>query len=109
MPTSGVPNVARSDATAFSAEEAAAMGLVNYVVPAADLDAKVDWLLGRIIDKSPTAVRLGKYAFHAIQDLPIEASLAFTESNIRLVSMTDDARDGMRAFVEKRPPRWQNP
>jgi enoyl-CoA hydratase/carnithine racemase len=92
---------------AFSAAEALAMGLVNYVVPAAELDHKVEWLLGRIVDKSPTAVRLGKYAFHAMQDMSVGEGLTFAEANIRLVSQTEDAREGISAFAEKRPPRWR--
>src|SRR3981081_1706358 len=44
------------------ARTALAAGLLNYVVPATELDAKVDWLIGRIVDKSPTAIRHGKYA-----------------------------------------------
>src|SRR4029434_9458065 len=39
--------------------------LLNYVVPAAELNAKVDWLVNRIVDKSPTAIRRGKYAMRA--------------------------------------------
>ena len=46
----------------FDARTALAAGLLNHVVPAAELDAKVEWLIGRIVDKSPTAIRRGKYA-----------------------------------------------
>ena len=46
----------------ISAAEALDLGLVNYVVPAAELDTKVDWLLSRLLDKSPIAIRRGKYA-----------------------------------------------
>src|SRR5258708_39045339 len=49
----------------FSAREALEWGVVNYVVPRAELDAKIEWLLGRILDKSPTAVRLRQQAFNA--------------------------------------------
>ena len=59
---------------AFTAAEALEMGLVNYVVPAAELDAKTDWLLARIVDKSPTAIRLGKNAFHATQNMSLHAT-----------------------------------
>lgn len=43
----------------FDAKAALAAGLLNYVVPAAELDAKIDWLVGRVVDKSPTAIRDG--------------------------------------------------
>src|SRR6202790_5405445 len=50
----------------FDARTAQAAGLLNYVVPLAELDARLDWLIGRITDKSPTAIRRGKYAMRAI-------------------------------------------
>ena len=91
---------------AFSAAEALEMDLLNYVVPAAELDAKTAWLLERVVNKSPTAVKLGKYAFHAAQDMALREAFAFTESFIRQVSMTQDAQEGFRSFAEKRPPQW---
>ena len=91
---------------AFSAAEALEMDLLNYVVPAAELDAKTEWLLARVVNKSPTAVKLGKHAFHAAQDMSLREAFAFTESFIRQVSMTEDAREGMKSFAEKRPPQW---
>jgi enoyl-CoA hydratase/carnithine racemase len=90
----------------FSAADALEMGLVNYIAPVAELDAKLDWLLGRIIDKSPTAVRLGKYAFHAMQDMEIGQALAYAQLMLPSMAKTEDAREGFRAFAEKRPPDW---
>ena len=52
----------------WSAREALAAGILNYVVPRAELDAKVEWLLGRIVDKSPTAIRFGKHATSAMRE-----------------------------------------
>jgi enoyl-CoA hydratase/carnithine racemase len=93
-------------AEGFSAHEALEMDLLNYVVPAAELDAKVEWLLARIVKNSPTAVRLGKHAFHAIQSMDIPQGLAFAESFIRNMTSTQDAQEGFAAFAEKRPPKW---
>ncbi|HYH23085.1 MAG TPA: enoyl-CoA hydratase-related protein [Azospirillum sp.] len=90
----------------FSAAEALEMGLVNYVAPAAELDAKLDWLLGRIVDKSPTAVRLGKQAFHAVQDMNILQALEYAQIMLPGMARTEDAREGFRAFNERRPPTW---
>lgn len=90
----------------FGAAEALESGLVNYVVPAAGLDAKVDWLAARLADKSPTAVRRGKYAMQAIESMGFEQAIAYTESQIAVLSMTEDAREGMAAFNEKRKPSW---
>ena len=60
--------------------------MLNYVVPAAELDAKVDWLIGRIVDKSPTAIRRGKYAMRAIAAMSFDESIAYTESQIALLA-----------------------
>ena len=74
------------------------------MVPAAELDAKVDWLIGRIVDKSPTAIRRGKYAMRAIASMSFDESIAYTESQIALLAMTEDAKEGLKAFGEKRKP-----
>ena len=91
----------------FDARAAQAAGLLNHVVPAAELDAKVEWLIGRIIDKSPTAIRRGKYAMRAIAAMSFEQSIAYTESQIALTAMTEDAKEGLTAFGEKRKPAWK--
>ena len=90
----------------FDARAAQAAGLVNHVVPAAELDAKVDWLIGRIADKSPTAIRRGKYAMRAIAAMSFDQAIAYTESQIALTAMTEDAKEGLAAFAEKRKPAW---
>jgi methylglutaconyl-CoA hydratase len=90
----------------FDAHAAQAAGLLNHVVPAAELDAKVDWLIGRITDKSPTAIRRGKYAMRAIAAMSFDESIAYTESQIALLAMTEDAKEGLAAFAAKRKPVW---
>jgi enoyl-CoA hydratase/carnithine racemase len=90
----------------FDARTALSGGLLNYVVPAAELDAKVEWLIGRIVDKSPTAIRRGKYAMRAIASMSFDESIAYTESQIALLAMTEDAKEGLKAFGEKRKPVW---
>ena len=90
----------------FDAAEAKAAGLVNHVVPPAELDAKVDWLIGRLADKSPTAIRRGKYAMRAIAAMSFDEAIAYTEAQIALTAATEDAREGVAAFVEKRKPNW---
>jgi enoyl-CoA hydratase/carnithine racemase len=90
----------------IDAAEAWRVGLVNHVVPGAELDAKVEWLLGRLRDKSPTGIRRGKVAMRQIEAMTLEQSLAFMEAQIGLLSMTEDATEGRAAFVEKRPPRF---
>lgn len=90
----------------FSAQEALETGLVNHVVPAAQLDAKLQWLIERIADKSPTAIRRGKYAMRAIESMSFDEAIAYTEGQIALLAMTEDAREGLASFNEKRKPVW---
>ncbi|MBI2383687.1 MAG: enoyl-CoA hydratase/isomerase family protein [Gammaproteobacteria bacterium] len=90
----------------FGAAEALAWGVVNYVVPRAELDARTDWLLNRILDKSPTAIRLGKQAYSAMRDMNLRESLEYAQAMVPVMSSTEDAREGKAAFQEKRAPNW---
>jgi enoyl-CoA hydratase/carnithine racemase len=90
----------------FDAKIAQAAGLLNYVVPAGELDAKIEWLISRITDKSPTAIRRGKYAMRAIASMSFDEAIAYTETQITLLAMTEDAKEGLKAFAEKRKPVW---
>ncbi len=90
----------------FTAAEAKAAGLVNHLAAAQELDAKVDWLIGRIVDKSPAAVRRGKYAMRAIHAMSFDEAIAYTEGQIALTAATEDAKEGIRAFQERRKPVW---
>jgi len=86
------------------ARQALACGLINQV--ADDLDAGVQALLARLLDKSPAAIRRGLYLMRQIEAMPFEQSMAFTESQIGLFALTEDAAEGQLAFREKRAPRW---
>lgn len=88
----------------IGAEEALRLGLINRV--SEDLDAGVDALLKRFLDKSPAAIRRGLYLMKRIGAMSFEESMAFTESQIGLIALTEDAAEGQAAFREKRPPRW---
>jgi enoyl-CoA hydratase/carnithine racemase len=80
-------------------------GLVNYVDD--DADARLDWLLARLLDKSPAAIRRGLYTMKKIEAMPFEESMSFTESQIALFTLTEDAKEGQQAFKEKRKPEWK--
>jgi enoyl-CoA hydratase/carnithine racemase len=90
----------------IGAQEALAIGLVNYAVPKAELDAKLDWLLQRIIANTPTGIRLGKNGYHVLQNLSLQDGFAFAEAYVRPMTLTEDAREGFTAFAEKRAPNW---
>lgn len=90
----------------IDAAEALNIGLVNYVTPAAELDARVAWLVGRIVDKSPTAIRRGKHALRAIGDMTVEQAIAYMESQIATLSLTADSKEGIASFNERRAPVW---
>ena len=90
----------------LTADEALACDLVNYVVDPAELDAKVDWLVDRVVTKSPSAIRRGKYALNATSGMTFEQAISFLESQIGLMPQTEDAREGLAAFAEKRSPNW---
>ena len=90
----------------FDAAAALEMGLVNHVVPGNELDAKVDWLIDRILDKSPTAVRRGKVAMSRMWEMTEDDSLAHAQSELALLFSTTDHAEGLAAFNEKRRPDW---
>jgi len=87
----------------YSADDAHRMGMVNKVVPHADLEAEaLDW--GRKINaKSPTAQRMLKYSFNMIDDGLVGQQVLLGETT-RLAYMTDEAAEGRDAFLEKRSP-----
>jgi enoyl-CoA hydratase/carnithine racemase len=91
----------------ITAAQALEYHLVNYVSDeGSDLDAKLQWLLDRLLDKSPAAIRRGLYTLKKAEAMPFEESMAFTESQIALFTLTEDAKEGQKAFQEKRKPVW---
>lgn len=92
----------------ISAQEALAIGLVNHIASREALDAKLDWLLARLLDKSPTAQRLGKRSMEAIADMSLEQALTFMAQQLGMMALTQDSREGLAAFAEKRAPHWTN-
>jgi enoyl-CoA hydratase/carnithine racemase len=89
------------------ADEAREIGLVNRVVPAGELDAAVDAITGEILGKSPKTIALGLRAFAAQDDLDLEAALPLLRERLAECLSTDDAREGLMAFLEKRAPAWK--
>ncbi len=89
----------------YSAEEAVQMGMANAAIPHEELESEaVRW--AKIINsKSPTSIRMLKYAFNLIDDGLVGQQI-FAGEATRLAYMTDEAQEGRDAFLEKRPPRF---
>lgn len=90
----------------LSAEEALATGILSHVVPEADLDEAVTTLAKRLAAESPTALRLGLRAYHAQADRDLESALPYLREQLEKILKTEDAREGLAAFAEKREPKW---
>jgi enoyl-CoA hydratase/carnithine racemase len=91
----------------ISAEEARARGLINRVVPADQLDAAIDELVGAILSKPRAAIALGKELFYRQRELGIEAAYQLAGQTMACNMMHDEAREGVRAFIGKREPAWR--
>ena len=90
----------------LSAVDAERAGLVGRVVPAAELDLAVAAIADAIASKSPMTIKLGLRAYAAQADLDLEAALPMLRERLGECLSTDDAREGLMAFLEKRKPRW---
>lgn len=88
------------------AREALEMGLVSRVVPADALADETDTLVTALAAKPPVAVRLGKAAFHAAMESSLAAGLEAMQAQLSLLNTTQDASEGVHAFLEKRTPEW---
>lgn len=89
-----------------SAQEAFGLGLVTQVVPRSDLDAAVDARVAVLREKSPAALALGKRSFYAMSGMDVDTALDHLQFGLTTLAMTDDAREGIDAFVNKRDPEW---
>ena len=90
----------------LSAEEARSWGLVNVVVPRAELDDAVATLTSQLAAAAPLAVRWGKQATVAARDMPRAAALAHLHTMLDLNAQTEDVVEGISAFFAKRDPEW---
>jgi enoyl-CoA hydratase/carnithine racemase len=88
------------------AARAHAIGLVNDVVPLAELDGRIDALVETLRAASPMAVRRGKHVIAAMEMMAFPEALAFAEAQIALAARSADAAEGLAAFNAHRKPRW---
>jgi enoyl-CoA hydratase len=90
----------------ISAAEAERIGIVNRVVAAGELGAAVGEWAAKLAAKSPVLMKLGKDAMYRQQDMALDDAIAFLRSQLTIAFSTEDIQEGVRAFFEKRDPRW---
>ena len=91
----------------ISAEEAQRIGIVNRVVPAAEFDAAVTEWAERLASKSSVLMKLGKDAIFRQQDMALADALDYLRAQLTVAFSTEDIQEGIKAFFDKRPPRWR--
>lgn len=92
--------------TRLSASQAVEYGILNRAVPPAQLDPTVREFASQIAGFSPAALKLGRRAFYKTQDMTFEQALALLQNELTLNTLTDDAAEGILAFLGKRDPKW---
>jgi methylglutaconyl-CoA hydratase len=91
----------------FSAAEAYRIGLVQELTLPAELDAKINELLGQLLTAGPASIAATKDLMHAVAGRPIDKKLiADTAARIATARASDEGREGVRSFLEKRKPSW---
>jgi enoyl-CoA hydratase/carnithine racemase len=88
------------------AAEALELGLADRVVPGGEVRAAATALAAELAGNAPTAVRMAKWALEVGADLPLEAAMEVEDQAWRRAVLSDDRREGIAAWVEKRDPRW---
>ncbi|HEY1906868.1 MAG TPA: enoyl-CoA hydratase-related protein, partial [Myxococcaceae bacterium] len=92
----------------LKAEEALRWGLLNRVVPRAELDAATRAVAGRVAGKSRAVLALGKASFRSADDMSLPQAMDFLAGQLSLNLGTEDAAEGISAFLERRPPVWKD-
>jgi len=91
----------------WTADQMQSLGIVNRVVPHDQLDSTVKDITDRLVKKSPIALRLGRDSFYKQQDMDFRAALAYLHSQFTLITLTEDSKEGIKAFFEKREPEFK--
>ena len=86
----------------FGADKALEMGLITRVVSPQNLDQEVNQVLQNLAEKSPIGMKIGKEAFYAMADMPFEKAVDYLACRIAEIASTADAKEGIKAFLEKR-------
>ena len=88
----------------LTADKAVEMGLITRSVAPENFDAQVDTVLQILASKSPIGLKIGKQAFYAMDAMPFEEAVDFLSGKLGEVIATEDAKEGIMAFIEKRKP-----
>jgi enoyl-CoA hydratase len=91
----------------IDAQTAERLGIITRAVPRDRLDSEVLMLCDKLLGKSPLVMAMGLDAYHRMQDLELEAALRYLEGELGRVLATEDAAEGLMAFLQKRPPVWK--
>jgi len=91
----------------IDAEEALRIGLVNKVVASENLEDETMKFASKLAEKSPLAMQLGKKSFYKMEDLAYEAALDLTNNHFASLCTSEDAHEGVNAFLNKRKPNWK--
>jgi enoyl-CoA hydratase len=91
----------------WTATQLQGIGVINRVVPHDQLDSAVKEITDKLVKKSPVAMRLGRDSFYRQQDMEFRAALAYLHSQFSLVTLTEDSKEGIKAFFEKREPDFK--
>lgn len=89
------------------ANEAERLGMVNKVVPDDELESATLELARKLADKSPLAMACGKTGLYGMADLPYDKALDYMGEMFAALCSTEDAKEGLKAFSEKRTPEWK--
>jgi enoyl-CoA hydratase/carnithine racemase len=91
----------------ITAAEAQRLGLVNRVVPADKLEEATEELAAKLAAKSPLALQAGKAGLYAMQNVAYPQALDILSDRFAALCCTEDAEEGVRAFLDKRTPEWR--
>ncbi len=90
----------------FGADKAMQMGFLSEVVPAEELDGRVQAIAQNLAAKSPAGMKLGKASYNGMQNMPLNDALDYLSQELTKVASTKDAAEGIQAFMQKRKPNF---
>lgn len=93
--------------TPISVREAERLGVINQVVPDAELEAATSAMVERFVNKSPAVMKLGREVFYRAMDMEFEKAIRTVGDVVSIVAGLEDSHEGIGAYIEKRDPRWK--